>query len=76
VTPSGRIDCKAWVAALPVTTHVAGQPHTARIRRSHTTTQVGVSHAMPSVLVIARDMFTNYVESFRRGSADDRPPRC
>ena len=54
VTPSGRIDCKAWVAAPPVPTHVAGQPHSARIRQSRTTTQVGVSHARPSVLVIHR----------------------
>jgi hypothetical protein len=50
VTPSRLIDCKAWVAAPPVPTQVAGQPHSARIRRSRTTTQVGVSHSARRVL--------------------------
>jgi len=53
VTPSGRIDCKPGGAAC-CRAHVVGQPHSARIRRSRTTTQVGVSHDMLSVLVTHR----------------------
>ena len=34
------------LAALPAPTHVAGQPHSAQIRRSRTTPEVGVSHAV------------------------------
>jgi hypothetical protein len=41
------------LAALPAPTHVVGQPHSARIRQG-TTMQVGVSHAMLSVLVTHR----------------------
>jgi len=41
------------LAALPAPTHVVGQPHSAQIRQG-TTMQVGVSHAMLSVLVTHR----------------------
>ena len=41
-------------SALPVQADVAGQPHSVRTRRSPTTTQVGVSHAMLPVLVTHR----------------------
>lgn len=53
MTPSGRNDCKVWRRCV-LPTHVAGQPHSARIRRSRTTTQVGVSHDILSVLVTHR----------------------
>ncbi len=39
---------------MPAPTYVAGQPYSARIRRSRTATHVGVSHAMLSVLVTHR----------------------
>src|SRR5579864_5883433 len=52
VPPSGRIGGKAWRRCAR-STRVVGQPHTARIRPG-TTMQVGVSHALPSVLVTHR----------------------
>jgi hypothetical protein len=41
------------LAALPAPIHVVGQPHSARIRQG-ATMQVGISHAMLSVLVTHR----------------------
>ena len=48
-----RPNRRQGLAALPAPTHVVGQPHIARIRQG-TTKQVGVSHAMLSVLVTHR----------------------
>jgi hypothetical protein len=48
-----RPNRRQGLSALPAPTHVVGQPDSARIRQG-TTMQVGVSHAMLSVLVTHR----------------------